>query len=86
MFSARKRAGGWALVIEWVPSPGEMDSKRSRLERGGLDIDPFSAFSVAANQLAESGTYLPLHSHLNPPSFRRLVFNFSRFVKAHTVR
>jgi hypothetical protein len=42
-------------VVEWVSTP-EPDSKRSRLERG-LQIDPFSSFSVAASQLAESGVY-----------------------------
>ena len=51
---ARKRTGGWDIVVEWVPSPVEGDTKRSRLERG-LQIDPFSSFSVAASQLAESG-------------------------------
>lgn len=52
---ARKRAGGWDIVVEWVPTPEVADSKRSRLERG-LQIDPFSAFAVAASQLADSGT------------------------------
>jgi hypothetical protein len=55
---ARKRCGGWDIVVEWVPSPADVDSKRSRLERG-LQIDPFSAFSVAASQLAESGILIP---------------------------
>jgi hypothetical protein len=50
---ALKRSGGWDIVVEWVSTP-EPDSKRSRLERG-LQIDPFSSFSVAASQLAESG-------------------------------
>jgi hypothetical protein len=52
---ALKRSGGWDIVVEWVSTP-EPDSKRSRLERG-LQIDPFSSFSVAASQLAESGVY-----------------------------
>jgi hypothetical protein len=53
LYLALKRSGGWDIVVEWVSTP-EPDSKRSRLERG-LQIDPFSSFSVAASQLAESG-------------------------------
>jgi hypothetical protein len=57
---ALKRSGGWDIVVEWVSTP-EPDSKRSRLERG-LQIDPFSSFSVAASQLAESGGYFTIFS------------------------
>jgi hypothetical protein len=67
---ARKRCGGWDIVVEWVPSPVEVDSKRSRLERGLLQIDPFSAFSVAASQLAESGRFFIGEAYYFP-NFRK---------------
>jgi hypothetical protein len=70
-YLALKRSGGWDIVVEWVSTP-EPDSKRSRLERG-LQIDPFSSFSVAASQLAESGVYFTLRirdpvPHMDPGS------------------